>query len=58
MKRKKKLKRVYDPETERYRLVRGDGEIVEEIVSKKTQKEIYKIATKQDGLFFLKPVNI
>lgn len=43
------IRRVLDPETGRTRLVRGDGEILEEIVSKERHKEINKKATKGDG---------
>ncbi|KAK3514480.1 hypothetical protein QTP70_018681 [Hemibagrus guttatus] len=37
------IRRVVDPETGRTRLVRGDGEILEEIVSKEKHKEINKV---------------
>ncbi|KTG43882.1 hypothetical protein cypCar_00012189 [Cyprinus carpio] len=40
------IRRVLDPETGR---TRGDGEILEEIVSKERHKEINKKATKGDG---------
>ncbi|ESO01246.1 hypothetical protein HELRODRAFT_192268 [Helobdella robusta] len=53
-KEQKKLKRIYDPETGRNRLIRGSGEVMEEIVSKKRQKEINKNATTNDGQFYLK----
>lgn len=43
------IRRVLDPETGRTRLIRGDGEILEEIVSKDRHKEINKKATKGDG---------
>lgn len=43
------VRRVYDPETGRTRLVKGDGEILEEIVSKERHKEINKQATQGDG---------
>lgn len=46
------VRRVYDPETGRNRLVKGDGEIIEEIVSKDRHKEINKQSTTGDGLFF------
>ncbi|XP_076843308.1 ADP-ribosylation factor-like protein 6-interacting protein 4 [Brachyhypopomus gauderio] len=48
------IRRVTDPETGRTRLVRGDGEILEEIVSKDRHKEINKQATKGDGRAFQK----
>ncbi|KAF4113744.1 ADP-ribosylation factor-like protein 6-interacting protein 4 [Onychostoma macrolepis] len=48
------IRRVLDPETGRTRLVRGEGEILEEIVSKDRHKEINKKATKGDGDAFQK----
>ncbi|XP_022336594.2 uncharacterized protein LOC111132936 [Crassostrea virginica] len=52
------VRRVYDPETGRTRLVKGDGEILEEIVSKERHKEISKQATQGDGLFFQRKLGI
>lgn len=46
------IRRVHDPTTGRDRLVKGDGEIVEEIVTKDRHKEINKQATLGDGLFY------
>ncbi|KAK3606521.1 hypothetical protein CHS0354_041473 [Potamilus streckersoni] len=46
------VRRVYDQETGRNRLVKGDGEILEEIVNKEQHREINKQATRGDGLFF------
>ena len=46
------VRRVYDPETGRNRLVKGDGEILEEIVSKDKHREINKQSTLGDGLYF------
>nr|XP_033812902.1 ADP-ribosylation factor-like protein 6-interacting protein 4 isoform X1 [Geotrypetes seraphini] len=46
------IRRVLDPETGRTRLIKGDGEILEEIVSKERHKEINKQATHGDGLAF------
>jgi len=43
------VRRVYDEETGRTRLVKGDGEILEEIVSRQRHQEINKQATKSDG---------
>ncbi|XP_051546104.1 ADP-ribosylation factor-like protein 6-interacting protein 4 isoform X2 [Myxocyprinus asiaticus] len=37
------IRRVYDSETGRTRLIRGDGEILEEIVSQERHKEINKV---------------
>ncbi|XP_016325933.1 ADP-ribosylation factor-like protein 6-interacting protein 4 isoform X1 [Sinocyclocheilus anshuiensis] len=52
------IRRVLDPETGRTRLVRGDGEILEEIVSKERPKEINKKSTKGDGDAFQKKLGI
>ena len=46
------VRRVYDEETGRSRLVRGDGEILEECVSRQRHLEINKKATQSDGLYF------
>lgn len=46
------VKKVYDEETGRYRMIKGDGEVLEEIVSKERHKEINKQATKGDGNYF------
>merc|ERR1739838_178965 len=46
------VRRVYDEETGRSRLVRGDGEILEECVSRQCHLEINKKATQSDGLYF------
>ncbi|NWX92332.1 AR6P4 protein, partial [Nothoprocta ornata] len=46
------IRRVVDPETGRTRLIKGDGEVLEEIVSKERHKEINKQATRGDGLAF------
>ncbi|KAK2710701.1 ADP-ribosylation factor-like protein 6-interacting protein 4 isoform X2 [Artemia franciscana] len=48
------IRHIVDPETGRKRLVRGDGEILEEIVSRDRHKEINKLATQADGAFFQK----
>uniref|UniRef100_A0A6M2DGT4 ADP-ribosylation factor-like protein 6-interacting protein 4 n=1 Tax=Xenopsylla cheopis TaxID=163159 RepID=A0A6M2DGT4_XENCH len=47
-----KIKKVLDPETGRYRLIKGDGEVLEEIVSRAQHKEINKKATAFDGEYF------
>lgn len=52
------IRRVVDPETGRTRLVRGEGEIIEEIVSREKHKEINKQATKGDGSSFQKKLGI
>ncbi|XP_060075619.1 ADP-ribosylation factor-like protein 6-interacting protein 4 isoform X2 [Ylistrum balloti] len=46
------VRRVYDPETGRNRLIKGDGEVIEEIVSRERHKEINQQSTRGDGLFF------
>lgn len=46
------IRKVYDEETGRHRLIRGDGEVIEEIVSKKAHDEINKGATQADGSTF------
>ncbi|XP_013786454.1 ADP-ribosylation factor-like protein 6-interacting protein 4 [Limulus polyphemus] len=48
------VRRVKDPETGRNRLVKGSGEVLEEIVSYERFKEINKKATSGDGAFFQK----
>jgi len=48
------VRRVYDEDTGRTRLVKGDGEILEECVSRDRQREINRAATKQDGSSFQK----
>ncbi|KAG5895375.1 hypothetical protein JTB14_029598 [Gonioctena quinquepunctata] len=51
-KKRSVITRVYDESTGRHRLVKGDGEIVEEIVSRDRHKAINQQATKGDGEFF------
>jgi hypothetical protein len=46
------IRRVHDPKTGRDRLIKGDGEILEEIVTKDRHKEINKRATLGDGLYY------
>jgi hypothetical protein len=46
------IRKVYDSETNRYRLIKGDGEILEEIVSRERHIAINKQATLGDGAFF------
>ncbi|XP_043834314.1 ADP-ribosylation factor-like protein 6-interacting protein 4 [Dromiciops gliroides] len=46
------IRKVVDPETGRTRLIKGDGEVLEEIVTKERHKEINKQATRGDGLTF------
>lgn len=49
---------VYDPDTGRNRLVRGSGEIIEEIVSRDRHKAINKQATKGDGQSFQRQLGL
>ncbi|CAD6202643.1 GSCOCG00009694001-RA-CDS [Cotesia congregata] len=51
-KRQSVVRRVLDESTGRYRLIKGDGEVIEEIVSRDRHKEINKQATKGDGNYF------
>ncbi|CAO1426512.1 unnamed protein product [Diamesa serratosioi] len=46
------LRREVDPETGRIRLIKGDGEIIEEIVSRDRHHEINKQATQTDAQVF------
>ena len=46
------IKKVYDPVSGRTRLIKGSGEVLEEIVSKDMHKQINKQATIGDGNFF------
>jgi len=46
------IRRVVDPESGRTRLIKGDGEILEEIVTRDRHKAINRNATKADGEFF------
>ncbi|XP_037821998.1 ADP-ribosylation factor-like protein 6-interacting protein 4 [Lucilia sericata] len=50
--RQNRIRREIDPVTGRSRLIKGDGEVLEEIVSKERHKTINKEATKGDGEFF------
>ncbi|XP_015593162.1 ADP-ribosylation factor-like protein 6-interacting protein 4 [Cephus cinctus] len=51
-KRQSVVRRVYDEETGRHRLIKGDGEVLEEIVSRDRHKEINRQATRGDGEYF------
>jgi hypothetical protein len=50
------IREVYDPESGRYRLVRGTGEIIERIVSRADHAAINKQATQGDGSSFARSV--
>ena len=47
-----RVRRELDPETGRWRLIRGTGEVIEEIVSRERQAEINRAATAADGAAF------
>jgi len=51
-KKQSHIRRVVDPESGRTRLIKGDGEILEEIVTRDRHKSINKKATHADGEFF------
>ncbi|CAB0018448.1 unnamed protein product, partial [Nesidiocoris tenuis] len=51
-KRQSVVRRVYDEATGRHRLIKGDGEVLEEIVSRDRHLEINRQATLGDGLYF------
>lgn len=55
-KRQSIVRRVVDEETGRSRLVKGDGEIIEEIVSRDRHLQINKQATKTDAQNFEKNI--
>lgn len=50
------VREVFDPESGRYRLVRGTGEIIERIVSRSDHERINKTATRGDGLSFARHI--
>ncbi|KAG7257800.1 hypothetical protein CRUP_037336 [Coryphaenoides rupestris] len=52
------IRRVVDPESGRTRLVRGEGEIIEEMVTKEKHKDINKQSTKGDGNAFQKKMGL
>lgn len=52
------IRRVVDHESGRTRLVRGEGEIIEEMVTKEKHKEINKQSTKGDGNAFQKKMGL
>ncbi|CAB3222338.1 unnamed protein product [Arctia plantaginis] len=51
-KRQSIVRKVLDEESGRYRLIKGDGEVLEEIVSRDRHKQINRAATQADGSFF------
>ncbi|XP_033627947.1 trichohyalin-like [Asterias rubens] len=53
-----RTRRVYDEDTGRHRLVRGDGEIIEEIVSRDRHRQINKQATRGDGIAYQRSLGL
>ncbi len=51
------IRKVYDPDTGRHRLVKGTGEILEEIVSYSRHRDINRQATMGDGTSFQASLN-
>ncbi|KAG6445024.1 hypothetical protein O3G_MSEX003678 [Manduca sexta] len=51
-KRQSVVRRVLDEETGRHRLIKGDGEVIEEIVSRERHRQINRQATQADGAFY------
>ena len=56
--RRSVVRRVLDPDTGRHRLVKGDGEILEEIVSYRRHREIREMATRMDGAAFQRSIGL
>jgi len=50
------VREVYDPETNRTRLVRGSGEIIERIVPRQEHLSINQVATVGDGRSFTRAI--
>ena len=48
-----KIRHVYDPLSGRVRLVKGSGEILEQIVSKAEHHRLNRVATEYDGKFVM-----
>ncbi|XP_063627679.1 ADP-ribosylation factor-like protein 6-interacting protein 4 [Cydia splendana] len=46
------VRRVLDEDSGRYRLIKGDGEVLEEIVSRDRHRQINRQATQADGAYF------
>ena len=47
------VRRVYDPDTGRMRLVKGSGEIIEEIVTRNRHADINRASTQGDGATYM-----
>ncbi|XP_065663599.1 ADP-ribosylation factor-like protein 6-interacting protein 4 isoform X2 [Hydra vulgaris] len=52
------VRRVYDAATGRHRLIKGDGEVIEEIVTYSRHKQINKMSTQMDGKSFAASIGI
>ncbi|XP_016952811.1 ADP-ribosylation factor-like protein 6-interacting protein 4 [Drosophila biarmipes] len=50
--RQSQIRREVDPVTGRVRIIKGDSEVLEEIVTKERHQEINKKATRGDGEFY------
>merc|ERR1712038_733328 len=50
------VRREFDEDTGRVRLIKGDGEVLEECVSRERQQEINRAATRADGVSFQRDV--
>jgi len=50
------VRREFDEDTGRVRLIKGDGEVLEECVSRERQQEINRAATRADGASFQRDV--
>ncbi|KAJ1930625.1 ADP-ribosylation factor-like protein 6-interacting protein 4 [Tieghemiomyces parasiticus] len=46
------IRQVFDPLSGRTRLIKGDGEVIERIVSKEEQRHINRMATEGDALSY------
>ena len=55
-KKQSEIREVYDPLSGRTRLVRGDGEIIERIVSRNAHQQINQQATRGDGSSFARSI--
>jgi len=52
------IREVYDPQTGRIRMIKGDGEILESIVTKLQHQAINQTATRMDGINFQKTMGL
>ena len=50
------IRNVYDPASGRCRLVKGSGEIIEQVVSRDTHERINSISTQGDGMYFARQI--